>query len=136
MNNFGDCSSDTIPAEVPKKEVVPDETVPVLFLSTALSVAAMHMLKDLAGDSDFPIVMFEGGCDTDVGLDLEPGMAALDEKLFHLRQALSFDMENDVLPELVFEALPYWQQVNGHPRGPGPKQRKGGKHFRAQKLQR
>lgn len=140
MKELGNCpTGDAIREMAQKRQMLHDETVPVLFLSTALLVAATQILSELDDDSELGMVLLVSDDDAlnlEIGTTQRSEIRTLDEMPNHLERFLSLNVEHDVLPDLVFEKIPYWKQVNNHPQGPGPGQRKGGKDHRHQKHKR
>jgi hypothetical protein len=135
MKELGNCpTGDTIREMVQKRQMLQDETVPVLFLSTALLAAAAHVLAELDDDNELGMVLIisdEDALNPESSLELYPEMDT-----FAGMRSLIVSLEQDELPDLVFDKIPYWKQVNDHPRGPVPNQRKGGKGHRPQKHKR
>ena len=140
MKELGNCpTGDTIREMGRRRGVLKDETAPVLLLSTAFLAATAHMLAELDDDNKLGMVLMvsdEDSLNSDSSSELYSEMDT-----FAGMRSLIVIQEQDELPDLVFDKIPYWkipywQQVNDHPRGPGPSQRKGGKGHRPQKQKR
>lgn len=138
MKKIGNCpTGDAIRTMVYERRLGSNETV--LVVSSAIPTLAMQQLALFASDEEgLKVVSIteEEGLGTDDGLNLDSEVNHTDELFLRAESLMNFKLTHDALPDDFFTRLPYWEQVNVHPRGPGPGQRKGGQRLHAHKRKR
>ncbi len=146
MYEWGNCpTGHVIREQLRQWHDLPDETIPVMFLSSAVGVALMRLLAEQGGDHELlMVVVVSGGHEPDwgrildpsAGLDFGPETIILDPEQYRMRLSSamrSFEVEDVALMTFSDRTLPFWQRVNQAPASAGRGVQKGGKRLHQQK---